>query len=127
ARRTLEQIEESLEAQSRFAGDASHELRTPLTAMQSEIEVALRDPKLTKDEAIAQLRSNLEEVAKLRSLSEGLLKLTNASMNAEDFQQAVSVKDVVSQAIERVDKSAAGKKINLINNVKDLSVRGNHQ
>ena len=46
ARRTLQPIEEAMEAQSRFTADASHELRTPLTAMQTEIEVALRDKAL---------------------------------------------------------------------------------
>ena len=126
ARRTLRPIEESLESQSRFAGDASHELRTPLTAMQSEIEVALRDSKLTKQEAVALLQSNLEEVAKLRGLSEGLLKLSSSN-GLEDMQQAVSVKDIVGQASERVAKIAAAKKIKLDSSAKDLTVRGNHQ
>src|SRR5439155_20050798 len=54
ARRTLEPIEDALEAQKRFTGDASHELRTPLTIMQTENEVALRDPKLSRQDAIAQ-------------------------------------------------------------------------
>ena len=75
ARRTLRPIEDALAAQSRFAADASHELRTPLTAMKSEIEVALRDPKLPADEARELLGSNLEEVAKLETLAAGLLKL----------------------------------------------------
>ncbi len=127
ARRTLKPIEESLESQSRFAGDASHELRTPLTAMQSEIEVALRDPALTKEEAVGLLKSNLEEVAKLRALSEGLLKLTRASDSSEDLQQAVSVKDIVSQATERVAKMAAARKTKISSTAKDLTVRGNHQ
>ncbi len=127
ARRTLRPIEESLDSQARFAGDASHELRTPLTAMQSEIEVALRDSRLSRQDAIALLQSNLEEVVKLRALSEGLLKLTNASNGDEDLDHAVSVKDVVKQATERVDKMAAAKKIKINAGVKDYSVRGNHQ
>lgn len=77
ARRTLRPIERAHEAQSRFTSDASHELRTPLSAMKAEIEVALRDPELTKSEAKEQLESNLEEVNKLISLSEVLLKLAH--------------------------------------------------
>src|SRR3990167_1265542 len=75
ARRTLRPIEESLEAQARFTGDASHELRTPLAAMQAEIEVALRGKNLDQAQAVKLLRSNLEEVGKLQALSDGLLKL----------------------------------------------------
>src|SRR6266496_3454320 len=50
ARRTLHPIEEAHEAQSRFTSDASHELRTPLASMKTEIEVALRDPDISKQE-----------------------------------------------------------------------------
>lgn len=77
ARRTLRPIERAHEAQSRFTSDASHELRTPLSAMKAEIEVALRDPNLSQAEAREQLESNLEEVNKLISLSEVLLKLAH--------------------------------------------------
>ncbi len=65
ARRTLAPIEESHEAQSRFTSDASHELRTPLAVMRTELEVALRDSKLSKQEMKELLTSNLEEVTKL--------------------------------------------------------------
>ncbi|HVX58250.1 MAG TPA: HAMP domain-containing sensor histidine kinase [Candidatus Saccharimonadales bacterium] len=126
ARRTLQPIEESLESQKRFAADASHELRTPLTAMQSEIEVALRDPKLSKVEAVALLGSNLEEVAKLRDLSEGLLKLANRDGKAK-LDQAVSLKDIASLAIDRVEKSAQTKKMKIINDSKDVAARGDQQ
>jgi two-component system sensor histidine kinase CiaH len=75
ARRTLRPIQDSLEAQSRFTADASHELRTPLTAMRSEIEVALRERHLSAADARTLLGSNLEEIAKLESLSASLLRL----------------------------------------------------
>lgn len=78
AKRTLRPIRESTEAMERFTADASHELRTPLTAMKTEIEVALRDKKITKDEAAKLLTSNLEEIDRLSSLAEGLLTLTRA-------------------------------------------------
>ena len=68
ARRTLMPIEENMEAQKRFTGDASHELRTPLAVIQTENEVALRNPNLSKKQATELLQSNLEEVAKLKAL-----------------------------------------------------------
>lgn len=76
ARRTLQPIETLHDAQSRFTSDASHELRTPLAVMKSELEVALRDKKLSKDEMRELLESNLEEVNRLSALSETLLRLS---------------------------------------------------
>lgn len=84
ARRTLSQIEQAHDAQSRFTSDASHELRTPLAAMKAEIEVSLRDPNLTRIEARELLESNLEEVNKLIALSEMLLKLARLDYDQLD-------------------------------------------
>lgn len=81
ARRTLRPIEETHEAQSRFTSDASHELRTPLAAMKAELEVTLRDPKLSIEESKEVLVSNLEEVEKLIKLSEMLLQLSRLENN----------------------------------------------
>ncbi len=76
ARRTLKPIQEAHEAQSRFTSDASHELRTPLAAMKTEIEVALRDESATKKDLQEIMKSTLEEVDKLTSLSQMLLNLS---------------------------------------------------
>jgi two-component system sensor histidine kinase CiaH len=121
ARRTLEPIEESLEAQKRFTSDASHELRTPLAAMQAETEVALRDPKLTKAQATELLQSNLEEVAKLKALSDGLLHLAQTSRPAN--LMPTQLKPVLTDALERLAKPAKNKKISLDNQAKNLTLQ----
>lgn len=126
ARRTLAPIEESLEAQKRFSGDASHELRTPLTAMQTEIEVALRNPDLTKKEAIALLKSNLEEVGKLKALSEGLLTLTTTNASDQDMEK-VSVIEIVQRALEQVKKSSQSKQVSISTDLQNISTTGNLQ
>lgn len=123
ARRTLRPIEDALTAQSRFAADASHELRTPLTAIQAENEVALRNPSLKKAEAVALLRSNLEEIAKLKALSEGLLKLANNSGRVSSVQP-VEVKAAVARALDRLAKTARLKKIKITQRVGGLTVLG---
>jgi two-component system sensor histidine kinase CiaH len=110
ARRTLRPIEEAHEAQSRFTADASHELRTPLAAMQSENEVALMKPNLTLAEAKSLLNSNLEELARLTALSEGLLRLSQLEHGTMDHQR-VAVDDIVQRAIDRVLPSAEKKHI----------------
>jgi len=123
ARRTLEPIEQALESQSRFAGDASHELRTPLTAIQTENEVALRNPNLSKIEAINLLKSNLEEVAKLKALAEGLLRLANDNGQL-DNAELIKLKPVVAMAVDRYQKTAQQKNITLIHKSTDVQVRG---
>jgi two-component system sensor histidine kinase CiaH len=125
ARRTLEPIEESLEAQKRFTSDASHELRTPLTAMQTEIEVALRDSKLTKTQATELLQSNLEEVAKLRALSEGLLSLAQNS-DKPVTNTPISSKKVLEEALDRLHKVAQTKNVTIKNNTKDMILEAEH-
>jgi two-component system sensor histidine kinase CiaH len=124
ARRTLEPIEESLEAQKRFTSDASHELRTPLTAIQAEIEVALRDSKLTKAQAVELLQSNLEEVGKLRRLSDGLLNLAQHTKPTDIVP--TDIKPVVKEAVERIEKLAAIKKIKIDDKTKDLTLKADH-
>jgi signal transduction histidine kinase len=55
----------------------SHELRTPLAALQGEIEVALRAPRSTREYELV-LRSALEEIGRLTTMSEDLLLITRA-------------------------------------------------
>ena len=103
ARHTLRPIEESHEAQSRFTADASHELRTPLAAMQTEIEVALRDPKLKLNESKQLLESNLEEIATLRQLTDGLLTLARTESDSRNTELTF-VKSAVDAAVARIQQ-----------------------
>jgi signal transduction histidine kinase len=110
ARYTLKPIEAALDAQNTFTADASHELRTPLTAMKSEIEVALRDEKMSLLDAKKLLQSNLEEIDRLNALSNSLLQLAgnNTRLDPTTLQDC-SVKEIIDRAIAHT-KNAAGKK-----------------
>lgn len=102
ARRTLKPLEEMVDAQNRFTADASHELKTPLTAMRSEIEVSLRDKKLSGEDAKKLLQSNLEEIAKLESLSNALLKLAKYDGDHKHDFKETPLSEIVTEAYERV-------------------------
>lgn len=124
ARKTLEPIAEAMESQARFTADASHELRTPLTAIQTEIEVALRDKKLSEVAARELLESNLEEVVKLRTLADGLLRL--AQHNGEKLTNTTAdLAEAIKLAIEHNHKQANAKQIALVNNIEeDIQIKG---
>jgi signal transduction histidine kinase len=125
ARRTMCPVEEAVEAQHRFTADASHELRTPLAAMKAEIEVGLRDRKLTKEEAIELLRSNLEEVDRLGNLADGLLALTQADKTVQ--LAPVALEDVAGKVAKRLQPLADAKKITIKKDLTPVVVQAEEQ
>lgn len=122
ARRTLSPIQDAMEAQARFSSDAAHELRTPLAVMQTETEVALRDTKSSKNSYGDALRSNLDEVHRLRTLTDRLLVL---SSNHEIEIGDVQLDDVAGEAMNRSITLAQSKHIAIDNTVGRVAVRAN--
>jgi signal transduction histidine kinase len=114
ARRSLEPMEAAIERQSRFTSDAAHELRTPLTAMKTEIEVALRASKLSTVDTKELLKSNLEEVGKLETLTDALLRLAkNGDQPDVSLWKPTKITDVIAAAAERVRLQADKRHITL--------------
>ena len=122
ARRTLAPLEEALEAQSRFTSDASHELRTPLAVMKAELEVALRDTKLSSSDMRELLESNLEEVDKLTQLSHLLLQLSRLDYTALKMER-VNLSDTMTTLMRRFDKT--GTRFKLTMPKKSIDTEGN--
>lgn len=107
ARRTLEPIEHAHEQQKRFTADVSHELRTPLTAIKMESEVTLMDPSAKPEELRNTLASNLEEVAKLETLINNLLRLTR--LEANELQQnfaKIKLPEIIDSAVKEAEPHA---------------------
>ncbi len=126
AGRTLAPISEMVDDQNRFVTDASHELRTPITALKSEIEVNLRDKKLSLKDAKTLLKSNLEEVNNLQYLSDNLIKLSqNQKINS--VFTFVNLKEIINQSIKKVKPLANAKRISIKTiNIED-TITGDHQ
>ena len=108
ARKTLEPIEQAMQAQAQFVSDASHELRTPLTALQLSNEVALRKKNLHLSEAKELLSYNLAETIKLRTLTDALLNLAK-STSAEQTMVRFDVSSAITSAVESFIPVAAAK------------------
>jgi len=124
AKQTLRPIEEMVEAQQRFTADASHELKTPLTAMKTEIEVALRDKKLSLSDTKSIFESNLEEINKLESLASALLRLSKYKEETKFEFSELDLTDIVIEAYEKVESIAKNKAIKFKNNLSSIKVKG---
>lgn len=121
ARHTLRPIEEALDAQIRFTSDAAHELRTPLAVMQSEIEIGLRGKADAKKQQ-ELLESNLDEVGRLRSLTDRLLLLSNL----KSIELApTALDDVATEAINRVIPMAQAKHIGIESTIRKQQASAN--
>lgn len=110
---TIRPIEEAHEAQVRFSADASHELRSPLAAMRTEIEVALRDPSLQREDFKDLLKSNLEEIGKLTELSESLLKLAQVP-SASLTKESMPLTAPIEEALRYLAEAAKAKGITIL-------------
>jgi signal transduction histidine kinase len=78
--RMLQRLEDAFKMQRNFVSNASHELRTPLTSITGQIEVALLSSR-QPEEYEKILKSLLEDIKTLNSLSNGLLDLAQSSID----------------------------------------------
>ncbi|MDB5184414.1 MAG: putative Histidine kinase [Candidatus Saccharibacteria bacterium] len=125
ARRTLQPIEEAHSQQARFTSDVSHELRTPLTAVRMESEVALLDSTATKTELRHTLHSTIEEVGKMETLINNLLRLTKLdSAHLQASFVRLDTQALVAEAIDRVAKNAEARQIALTSVADQYFIRG---
>ncbi len=126
AGKTLQPIERMMEDQKRFVSDASHELRTPLTAMKTEIEVALREKNISSSESKELLVSNLEEVERMRKLTDYLLNLHKYQDQTLKLpMDSIDLKEIIVKAIQLTEPMTQEKEIQIIEKVKTLPLKAN--
>jgi signal transduction histidine kinase len=111
ARRTLRPISQAIQQQAQFVSNASHELRTPLAAVQMENEVTLRSKSSSISSLKKQIKSNLEEVAKLQDLTTNLLRL-DQDKALETTELDLS--KVAQKAVKTVKQMADEKNIKIV-------------
>lgn len=125
AGRTLRPIKEMVDEQNRFITDASHELNTPLTSLRTAIEVNLRDKHLSLTKAKDVLKSNLEDVGSLQTLTSDLMKLNQYQKPARTLPfEMLALSDVLETAREKVLPMAEEKGITLNVASTDVKVLG---
>lgn len=97
----LTRLQEVLEQQQQFAGDASHQLRTPLTAVLGQVEVALRQER-TPQEYQRVLQIVRRRAGEMRQTVELLLFLARMPEHSEPPDTRIlSLADWLNEARRR--------------------------
>lgn len=94
----LSRLEQAFENQRQFVSSVSHELRTPLTSLTGQLEVTLmKERETTEYETL--LKSMLEDIKTLNSLSNGLLELAHSNIDIPAFQsKSVRIDEILFSA-----------------------------
>jgi signal transduction histidine kinase len=92
-------LNKSFEAQKEFVENASHELKTPLSIIQANLDTALEDKKISKEELEELLRSSEKSVGFMNTLIEDLLLLSllDQDIELEDVEVVNLVKDSIEE------------------------------
>jgi two-component system, OmpR family, sensor kinase len=109
----LGRLDQSFDAQRRFTADASHEMRSPLSRLRAELEVTLRRAR-PAGEYEETLRSCLDEVVRLQTLTEELLELARIDAREEPEQaKVVAIGDLVAGAVAAVASEAESRSVTI--------------
>ena len=107
----ISRLQASFAQIQQFSADASHELRTPLTIMRGEIEVALRNQRLSKDSR-ELLNSINDELIRLSSIVESLMILVKSDTGRLVFNmQPIALDEFIEELFEETKVLAESRKI----------------
>ena len=94
--------------------------------MRTEIEVALRDKKLNAKDSRDLLTSNLEEVDKMKQLTNYLLALNRYENTNKNLPFArSSIKEILERSIKMVSPKLTGKDLSFVTELDEFTVYGN--
>jgi two-component system sensor histidine kinase MprB len=103
---TLDELEQSVEAQRHLVADAGHELRTPIASLRANIQV-LEDADRLPPEELAALRSDIvSELDELTALVADIVELARGTKPSEGEADDVRLDLVTSQLVERARRRA---------------------
>jgi signal transduction histidine kinase len=117
----LKKLNTSLIRTKHFNAKVSHELRTPLTIIRGEIEVALLKERMP-DDYKAILKSTLEEVDTLQSITDNMLLLTKLDFQAMHIKKLqIRVDKMIQEVISSSLIQAESKSIRIIPQLESIT------
>ena len=108
--RMLDHIEDSVEAQRRFVGDASHELKTPLTVIRGNAELLGRDPA-GSDTAAA--RAITREADRMQRIVNDLLAVAELDAPGKLSFEPVDLRPLSARVLADLSPVAGGRSLAL--------------
>lgn len=102
ALKTLKPLQEMVEEQNEFVSNASHELRTPIANLRAEMESNLLEEKISDAMARRLITSNLEDLDRLQSLTNNLLRLAQSKTAVTILPKPASLSVVIEAAQKNV-------------------------
>src|SRR4051812_7565525 len=101
---TLDELEQSVEAQRNLVADAGHELRTPIASLRANIQLLEEAHRLPPDE-VAALRSDIVgELDELTALVASIVELARGNAPGEGDVDDVRIDMVTEQLVERASR-----------------------
>jgi two-component system phosphate regulon sensor histidine kinase PhoR len=120
-------LKKSAVQQHKFIAQVSHELRTPLTIMKTSKEVALRHKdRLTREEVLNILESNLTEVDQMSQTIQFLLDFSDFENRYKNIAiHCVSLNTIIQKAVTLLSATAKKAQVALEVGGEVVEVKGN--
>jgi two-component system sensor histidine kinase MprB len=105
--RTLDVLEQSVQAQRNLVADASHELRTPIATIRANLQLMADEQRLPPDERAALRRDVIEELDELTALVSDVVELARGAKPGSDPDD-VRLDQIVQGVVDRSRRRAPG-------------------
>jgi hypothetical protein len=120
----LGRLDTAFRTQKEFVANASHELRTPLTIIRTEVDVALSDPEVSREELQEMGSAITEAVDRSEGLIDGLLVLASADANGHPTMTDLDLAEIAETEVDLSSTEADALGLRLDLELQPAPVRG---